>query len=132
VRRPAAPPDGSAAGIDLVLVALFVLLGRTSHREGGAVGGYLTAAWPFLTGALLGWAAILVARRTGRTLPAVSLSAGGLVLAATVVGGMLLRRAFTDGGTPVSFLIVATSFLAAFLLGWRGLVGIRGRRAGRG
>jgi hypothetical protein len=132
LRRPTAPSDASTAPVDLVLVALFVLLGRTSHREGGAIGGYVTAAWPFLTGALLGWAAILVARRTGRELPGRSLPAGGVVLGGTVVGGMVLRRVFTDGGTPASFLVVATSFLTFFLLGWRGVDRARRARAARG
>jgi asparagine N-glycosylation enzyme membrane subunit Stt3 len=131
VRRPSTSPEASTAGIDLALVALFVALGRTSHREGGAIGGYAVAAWPFLTGALLGWVAILAARRTGRELPGRSIPAGGVVLAGTVVGGMVLRRVFTDGGTPVSFLVVATSFLSFFLLGWRGLDRARRARAAR-
>lgn len=121
-------PGPPAAAVDLLLVAVFVLLGRASHREGGAVAGYLVAAWPFLTGALAGWGAILVARRAGRELPGSSIPAGAVVLASTVVIGMVLRRVFTDGGTPVSFLVVATCFLAAFLLGWRGVERVRRAR----
>jgi hypothetical protein len=131
VRGSTAPADAPTAGIDLALVALFVLLGRTSHREGGAIGGYVTAAWPFLAGAGLGWLAVLLVRRSGRELPGRSLAAGGVVLGGTVVGGMALRRVFTDGGTPLSFLVVATSFLAFFLLGWRGLDRARRARAAR-
>ena len=36
----------------------------------------------------------------------------------TVVGGMLLRAA-TGGGVQLSFVLVAATVLAVFLLGWR-------------
>jgi Protein of unknown function (DUF3054) len=118
--------DAGPVGVDLLCVALFVALGRTSHREGGAVTGYLATVWPFWVGALVGWAALVLLRRGGRELPGRSLPAGGVVLGGTVVAGMLLRRV-AGGGTPVSFLLVATGFLAVFLLGWR--AGVRLRRA---
>jgi hypothetical protein len=129
--RPGSPvpragrPDVPAAAADVLAVAVFVLLGRTSHREGGAVTGYLATVWPFLVGAGVGWLALALAHRReadparGGVLPVRSLRAGAVVLAGTVVVGMGLRRIFTDGGTPVSFLIVATTFLAVLLLGWR-------------
>lgn len=122
---------GRSPAADLALVAVFVALGRTSHREGGAVSGYLVAAWPFLAGCLAGWAAVLLLRRGGAELPGRSLRAGAVVLAGTVAVGMALRRAFTDGGTPVSFLVVATTFLAVFLLGWRWAVRWRTARRDR-
>ena len=43
---------------------------------------------------------------------------GAVVVAATVVVGMLLRR-LTSTGTAPSFVVVATLFLAASMLGWR-------------
>jgi hypothetical protein len=132
-RTPATRPDRSeptAFVVDLALVTLFVLLGRASHREGGAVTGFLVTAWPFLTGTGLGWLVVVLARRAGRRLPGRGTAAGLIVLAATVAAGMVLRRTFTDGGTPISFLLVASSLLAVFLLGWRALVRVRGRSRG--
>jgi hypothetical protein len=113
--------DGTALGVDLVVVLAFVLLGRTSHREESAVAGTLATAWPFLAGAAVGWVVVVLARRGRRAWPGRSLAAGGVVLAGTVVVGMSLRRV-AGGGTPPSFLLVATSFLALFLLGWRAAV----------
>ena len=110
----AARLDGRALAADLAAVVLFVALGRTSHREGGAVAGFAGTAWPFLAGAVVGWVALLAAGLAGR-----SLRAGAVVLVGTVAVGMTLRRTVTDGGTPVSFQLVATTFLALFLLGWR-------------
>src|SRR4051794_11441901 len=108
-----------AVGADALAILVFVLLGRGSHAEGTPVGGTLAVAWPFLAGAGLGWAALLALRGTGRPVPAaVSLPAGGIVLAGTVLVGMALRRV-AGGGTPLSFVLVATGFLALFLLGWR-------------
>lgn len=118
VSRTAAPSDPAAFGIDLVAVLAFVVLGRRSHDEGSAVLGTLATAWPFLAGAGLGWLTVLVVRRGGASWPGRSLPAGGVVLAETVVVGMVLR-ALTRDTPPVSFLVVATTFLALFLLGWR-------------
>ena len=103
---------------DAVAVVAFVLLGRRSHDEGSALVGTLSTAWPFLAGGTLGWGGVLLARRRGVELPGRSTAAGATVLGGTVLGGMLLRRV-AGGGTPVSFVIVATTFLATFLLGWR-------------
>ncbi len=52
------------------------------------------------------------------------------VLAVTVVGAMGIR-VLTGAGAPLSFVIVMTTVLALFLLGWRGLVALRARRRGR-
>ena len=43
---------------------------------------------------------------------------GAVVWACALVGGMLLRR-LTGDGTAWSFVLVATAFLGALLLGWR-------------
>jgi hypothetical protein len=103
-----------AAGADLVAVLLFVVLGRRAHDEGSAVVGTLEVAWPFLTGTALGWAVLVL---TGRPAPT-SVRGGLVVLVATVVVGMALRRV-TGGGVQVSFVVVATTVLALLLTGWR-------------
>jgi hypothetical protein len=121
----------AAVAADLAAVLIFVALGRTSHREGGAVAGFVTTAWPFLAGCVAGWLLILLARRGGRVSADRSMTAGTVVLAATVAMGMTLRRLFTGGGTPVSFLVVATTFLALFLLGWRLVLRITAGRRDR-
>ncbi len=127
----ARPSDPAAFGIDLVSVLAFVVLGRRSHDEGSAVLGTLTTAWPFLVGAGLGWVTLLLLRRTGgREWAGRSMPAGGVVLAETVVVGMALR-ALTRDTPPVSFLVVATTFLALFLLGWRGAASWWARRPAR-
>ena len=98
---------------DLLAVVAFVLLGRRSHEEGSAVAGTVATAWPFLAGAAVGEVVALAARRAPE-----SLAAGAVVAAGAVAVGMPLRR-LAGGGTPVSFVVVATTFLALFLLGWR-------------
>jgi hypothetical protein len=118
-----------AAAGDVAAVLLFVVLGRRSHDEGSAVVGTLATAWPFVVGLGLGWAARagVVRGQDGSRWAGTSLRTGVVVLAGAVVGGMALRR-LTGGGTPVSFVLVASSFLAMFLLGWRASVAWRTRR----
>jgi DUF3054 family protein len=103
----------SAGLVDIVAVLVFVLLGRRSHGEGSVLTGTIATAWPFVTGALVGEGVVVLTRR-----PPESLAAGAVVTAGAVLIGMGLRR-LAGGGTPASFVVVASTFLAVFILGWR-------------
>jgi hypothetical protein len=102
------------AVLDVALVLLFAAVGRRSHAEGVDVAGIARTAAPFLVGTAAGW---LLASLTLDSGPR-SLAFGAVVLACTVVVGMLLRRVAGEG-TAFSFVLVATSVLAVLLLGWR-------------
>ena len=118
-RRP-----GVALLLDVVLVVVFAAVGRASHDETNAVVGAVATAWPFLVGTALGW---LVVRFSRHAWP-VDLAPGVTVWFATVLVGMLLRRA-VGSGTALSFVVVASVVLAVFLLGWRALGAYAARRA---
>ncbi|NUR17664.1 MAG: DUF3054 domain-containing protein, partial [Dermatophilaceae bacterium] len=92
-RRP-----GVAFLVDVVLVVVFAAVGRASHDESNALVGALSTAWPFLVGTALGW---IVVRFTRRMWP-VDVAPGVTVWFATVLVGMVLRRA-VGSGTAVSF-----------------------------
>lgn len=121
LRRPAV-----ALLLDMVLVVVFAAIGRASHEESNPLVGALLTAWPFLVGTAVGW---VVVRTLRRGWP-ISVGPGVTVWFATVVIGMVLRRA-TGQGTALSFVVVASLVLAAFLLGWRALGGYAARRAAR-
>ncbi|WP_346769164.1 DUF3054 domain-containing protein [Planctomonas sp. JC2975] len=113
--RTARPTGGRvaiAAVIDVVLVLVFVLIGRGSHGE-NVIGGALVTFWPFAVGTLVGW---LVSRAWKA--PFALWPTGVIVWLATLVVGMLLRVASAQG-IAVSFVIVAAVVLAVFLIGWR-------------
>ena len=98
--------------VDLVLVLVFVLIGRGSHDE-DPIGGALVTLWPFAIGLVVGW---LVARAWKSPL---RIAPTGLILwISTVAIGMLLRLA-SDQGVQLSFVIVTSVVLGVFLLGWR-------------
>ncbi len=100
--------------LDVLAVVLFAAVGRRSHAEGLDVVGVLGTALPFLVGTAVGWVLATTMLDSGpRTLPF-----GAVVLACTVALGMIVR-VITGEGTAPSFVIVATSVLAALLLGWR-------------
>ena len=99
--------------VDVLLVVVFATIGRRNHAEGLAAAGIAATAWPFALGTAAGW----VASRGWRA-PTSVVATGVPVWAASVVGGMLLRR-LTGEGTAVSFVVVATVVLGALLLGWR-------------
>ncbi len=115
-RRPTITP-GRAAALDVVLVLVFAAIGRSSHGEGSAVLGVLVVALPFLVGTATGWG--LVRWRSARW--PVDLGPGVVVWASTLVVGMLLR-VVTGAGIALSFVVVAGTFLALVLLGWRALL----------
>lgn len=103
-----------ACVLDVLVIVVFAAIGRASHSEAHPVLESLSVAWPFLVGAAVGWAIAL--GPCGRS--AASFAAGVPIWLATVVIGMALRAA-TGRGIAVSFIVVATLFLGAFLLGWR-------------
>jgi hypothetical protein len=98
---------------DIVCVIVFCAIGRRSHEEGLTVAGVAQTAWPFLTGAALGWLLIRGWRRPFTVIPT-----GVTVWVCTVVGGMLLRKV-TSAGVSTSFVVVASVSTAVLLLGWR-------------
>ena len=121
-------PIVTAAVLDVVMILVFVLIGRRNHEEALALGGIAQTAWPFLVGAAAGWLAARAWRRPFSLWPA-----GIVIWAATVGGGMLLRVA-SGQGVQLAFVIVAALTLGAMLLGWRLvalIVARRVRRAGR-
>ncbi len=122
--RPPAGVTLTALAVDVVCVVVFCTIGRRSHAEGLSVSGIAETAWPFLTGTGVGW---LLARGWQRP---TSLAPTGIVVwVSTVVVGMLLRKA-TSQGTAVSFIVVASLTTAVLLLGWRALALRRAKTAG--
>ena len=114
-----------AAVVDVVLVVVFVLIGRASHNEGPL--GTLVTLWPFLAGLVIGW----IGARAWRT-PFTLRWTGLTIWAATVIVGMLLRSV-AGQGVQFGFVIVTAVVLGIFLLGWRAIAHIvlrvRARRA---
>jgi hypothetical protein len=96
--------------IDLLLVAVFAVVGRLSHYGTLTPAGWWTTAWPFLAGALLAWAALAVARR-----PPAAIGSGVVVWLGALAGGMVLRQA-SGQGTATAFVVVATLVLGALLV----------------
>lgn len=107
----------TALAADTAAVLTFCAIGRRSHAEGVTVTGVAETAWPFLTGTAAGW---LLSRGWRR--PTALTPTGLVVWLSTVVGGMLLR-ALTSRPVAAPFIVVASSFTAALLLGWRAAVG---------
>lgn len=100
-------------GLDVFAVVLFVAIGRRSHDQSGAFTAVVETAAPFLIGLVAGW---LVARAWRH--PA-SLLTGIVIWPVTVLVGMIVRNIVFDRGTAASFVIVATLFVGACLVGWR-------------
>ncbi|WP_141577906.1 DUF3054 domain-containing protein [Actinomadura sp. WMMA1423] len=99
--------------VDFCCVLVFVAIGRASHEEAATVSGFLSTAWPFLVGLGAGWALLRAWRRPEEVWPV-----GVGVWVSTVVLGMVLR-VVAGQGTALAFVIVASVFLGAALLGWR-------------
>ncbi|MGM7672027.1 DUF3054 domain-containing protein [Microbacterium sp. A93] len=104
--------------IDVVLVAVFCVIGRLSHAEGifSDIPGLLNTTWPFIVAVLVAHAVVLMRRARAERM-----STGAAIWAITVVGGLLLR-AVSGQGTALPFIIVATLVLALFLIGWRAIL----------
>ena len=112
-----------AFAIDVAAVAVFVVIGRASHREDQSA--FAVTFWPFATGLVVGWAAARGWRR-----PFAILHTAVPAWIGTVLIGMLLRAA-SGQGVAVPFVIVAAIVLGALLLGWRFLMAALDRSATR-
>jgi hypothetical protein len=99
--------------IDILVVLLFVGIGRSSHHHGESLSGMASTTWPFGVGLAIGWIIVLVRRQNG-----VSLGAGVEVWLATVALGMSLR-VIAGQGIAFAFVVVALVFLGALMLGLR-------------
>ncbi len=120
---------------DLFAVLVFAFIGRMNHAEGLSFHGLYSTTWPFALGAATGWAlAYLFAHmradhgfdydfRPERLVPD-----GIMVWVGAVAIGMILRSVFHQG-VALSFVIVATIVLGAFLLGWRAVRVVLARRS---
>jgi hypothetical protein len=102
-----------AAALDVAAVLVFVTAGRRNHDEGSGIGGVLETAAPFLIGLAVGWAVVRAWRRP------MALISGIVIWPVTLLTGMVLRNLVFDRGTAASFVVVATLFLGACLIGWR-------------
>ena len=114
-----------AVGIDVFSVTLFVAVGRREHERDSAIAGLIDTAAPFLLALALAWVLLRAWRRP------TDWRTGVGVWAITLVAGMLLRNLVFGDGTATSFVIVAASFLALFLVGWRVAFGLIERRSTR-
>lgn len=112
-----------AATLDLVVVVVFTLIGRRTHDEPLDLAGWWQTAWPFLAGLLIGWAVVALTTRAWPT----RLWHGLPVWISTVFAGMAFRD-MSGQGTALPFVVVATLFLAATLLGWRLVLWLVDRR----
>jgi hypothetical protein len=114
-----------ALGIDTFSVVLFVAVGRREHERDSAISGLINTAAPFLIALAIAW---LVLRAWNRP---TDWRTGVGIWAITLVAGMLLRNLVFGDGTATSFVIVATLFLALFLIGWRLVFALVERRSPR-
>jgi hypothetical protein len=114
-----------AVGIDVFSVTLFVAIGRREHERDSAIAGLIGTAAPFLLALALAWVVLRAWRRPTEWRMGVG------IWAITLVAGMLLRNLVFGDGTATSFVIVAASFLALFLVGWRVTFGLIERRSTR-
>lgn len=112
----------TALAVDVAAVVIFVAIGRRNHDEGNALGELARTALPFLLGLAAGWGVSRAWRRP------MALLTGVAIWPVTVLVGMVLRRWVFDRGTATSFVVVATLFIGAFLVGWRAVAGAAARR----
>jgi hypothetical protein len=99
--------------LDLLVVTVFVLVGRRSHDEGENVAGILRVWWPFAAG--LGLSGVLSG---AWWYPFAWKRVVGLWLG-TVAVGMILRISIQGRDFKPSFVIVTTVFFGLGMIGWR-------------
>ena len=113
-RLPTPKALATAAGLDVLAVVVFVIMGRSSHHEDASISDTLSVIAPFLIGLALAWGAT----RAWRT-PFAPFPTGIQIWLVTAATGLLLRRFVFDRSTALAFVIVGSVFLLGALVGWR-------------
>lgn len=112
--------------VDAVLIVVFSTFGRGAHAEGLGPAQVWGTAWPFLVGLAVGWLILLAMRR-----PPGAVGSGVLVWVVTLVVGMVIRGIGDSRVPHWSFILVAASVTAIFLIGWRAIRAALLRRRAR-
>jgi hypothetical protein len=95
-----------------------VVIGTRNHDTDTGINGVLYVAAPF-------WIAVLIAHVAPIMQRTPAEPNKYVVWGYTVVMGMVLRNYVFDRGTAPAFIIVATLFLGATMLGWRAVLARR-------
>lgn len=101
---------------DVVVVLVFVAIGRRNHDGTVNAEGIFDVAAPFLLALVATWIIVL-----WRGLHPTRVSTGIVVWVGVVALGMILRKVVFDGGTATAFVIVATIFIGIAVTGWRAI-----------
>ncbi len=104
----------TAAGVDVLALLVFVVMGRSSHDESQSVTQILTVFAPFAIALAAGWLVVGAWKN-----PLAPFPTGIQLWLITAGGGLLLRRFVFQRSTAFGFVIVGSAFLLATLLGWR-------------
>lgn len=102
-----------AFAADLAILVIFIVFGRRTHEQAETLTGTLGALAPFIAALGIGW----ISARGWRH-PA-NIFTGLWIWAVTLGLGMFLRQQVAGQGTAVAFVLVATGFTGAGLVGWR-------------
>ena len=101
---------------DALCVLVFVIIGTRNHETDTGLTGILYVAAPFWISVTLAHLAPLMQKQ------AKALPHKYVVWGYTIVMGMVMRNLVFERGTAPAFVIVATAFLGATMLGWRALL----------
>lgn len=110
----------TAAAADIASILAFALLARIAHNSPElplSFVGWLDTAWPFVTGIILGWILDLAKKWE----PSHVAPGGVAVWLVTVITGLGIWGIRHSAFPHWSFIIVASSMSALFLLGWRAI-----------
>ena len=109
--------------LDIVLLLIFVAVGRKVHGHRQTISGFASTAAPFLSGLVIGW---LLARGWKR--PVELFPTAVVVWISTVVIGQVLRL-IVGQGSAMPFVLVSLGYFALTLIGWRLVFDLFNRRS---
>jgi len=109
---------------DVVVLVVFVIVGRRSHHEDAGLAGFVRVWWPFAVALVVAWVV------SGLWKGPLAWRRAVVAWLVTVGLGMAVRIAAEGRDFKAAFTIVTLLFVGAGMLGWRAVVRwLRSRRA---
>ena len=103
--------------LDLLVIVIFVVIGRSVHGHRESFGGFVKTVAPFFAGLVVAWAINRPWKNSVEYFLRIWPTGTVICVTAALVGQLV--RLIVGQGSAIPFVLVSVGFFALAMLGWR-------------